>query len=61
MKTCGYKTVRSPCDLISGHVEYETMTLCGESLCADECYTGWEYCAYCGKKFSTDDVIKEDE
>ena len=51
-KKCGWKVVRCPDDIISGHIEYETLTLCGEFLCKDECYKSWGFCAYCGKPFS---------
>lgn len=48
---CGIRRVKSPDDLISGHIEYETETLCGESTCSDECWKSWAFCPYCGKPF----------
>jgi hypothetical protein len=49
--TCGITTFRDNYDMISGHIEFETLTLCGNDLCSDECWQNWEYCPYCGKKF----------
>jgi hypothetical protein len=48
---CGIRRVREPEDMISGHVEYETQTLCGEATCSDECWKSWAFCPYCGKPF----------
>ena len=50
-ETCGITRERCPNDIQSGHIEYETLTLCGEFTCSDECWKQWEYCPYCGKKF----------
>ena len=50
-KPCGIKRVRDATDMISGHVEYETVTLCGESTCSDECWKSWSFCPHCGKPF----------
>ena len=49
--TCGIRKVRQPDDIQSGHVEYETETLCGNSTCSDECWESWTFCPYCGKPF----------
>jgi len=48
---CGIRRVREPDDMISGHLEYETQTLCGEATCSDECWQSWAFCPYCGKPF----------
>ena len=48
---CGITTFKDNSDMISGHIEFETLTLCGNYLCSDECWKDWEYCPYCGKKF----------
>lgn len=55
---CGIHRVREPDDMISGHLEYETQTLCGEVTCSDECWQSWAFCPYCGKPF---DVPKQAE
>lgn len=52
---CGYKTIRCPDDIISGHIEYETETLCGESLITEDYHEYWKYCPYCGKKIKHKD------
>lgn len=57
--TCGITTFRDGYDMISGHVEFETLTLCGNDLCSDECWQRWEYCPYCGKKFELNLKPKE--
>ena len=48
---CGIHRVKEPDDIISGHIEYETQTLCGEPTCSDECWQSWIFCPYCGKPF----------
>lgn len=48
---CGIRRTREPDDIISGHVEFETRTLCGEDTCSDECWQSWVFCPYCGKLF----------
>lgn len=56
-KACGIRWERQPDDLISGHVEYETMTLCGESTCSDECWKSWAFCPHCGKPFEQPQLV----
>ena len=52
---CGWKRVRCPDDIEAGHIECETLSLCGEDIgCFDECHLNWSYCPYCGKKWSID-------
>jgi hypothetical protein len=48
---CGMRCERQPDDMISGHIEYEPMTLCGKSTCSEECWKSWAFCPYCGKPF----------
>ena len=49
---CGIKRVKQDCDLISGHIEWETTTRCGEDTCSDQCFESWSFCPYCGKPFN---------
>jgi hypothetical protein len=52
-KCCGWEVIKCPDDLISGHIEFETLSLCGEYICCgDECYQSWIFCPYCGRDFN---------
>ena len=51
VECCGIVRTREPFDFISGHLEYETRTICGEETCSDECWQYWKFCPYCGKSF----------
>ena len=61
MDKCGIKWERQPFSIISGHIEYEPMTKCGEYTCSDECYKTWAYCPHCGKSFEyKEEDLKDD-
>ena len=52
---CGFKNVRCTDDIEAGHIEYVTLSLCGEDIaCFEVCFLNWYYCPYCGKKWSKD-------
>jgi hypothetical protein len=51
-ETCNWKMVKSCTDMEHGHVEYDTVTECGEDIdCFGECYKNFYFCPYCGKPF----------
>ena len=50
VETCGMKRTLCPENIESGHIEYETLTECGEDIaCFDECWQSWTFCPFCGK------------
>ncbi len=60
IEQCGYEVIRCPDDLEYGHIEYETLSLCGEYIdCYDQYYLNWLYCPYCGKPFKQKEVKHE--